>query len=228
MASQSALLSWDDMKIQGKTAAQIVDSRARAGAVAAVVAGPGVAAGARAGGGTRHQPQYRGGGVKAAGGRRHRVDAGAAGHGDPRSLRRGRAGRRLARYAADRSGQRQSPAGMAAGHGAGVRRPTVPAPALRRADGQSGPGDLWARLAGAGLSGLFDINVTHGAVDAIERLLVSHLVPGDKVAVENPCFLSSINTLRSAGMAAIGVAMDDEACCPGRWKPRWKRARGRC
>ena len=34
--------------------------------------------------------------------------------------------------------------------------------------------------------GLFDINVTHGAVDAIERLLVSHLVPGDKVAVENP------------------------------------------
>ena len=128
--------------------------RARAGAVAAVVAGPGVAAGARAGGGTRHQPQYRGGGVQAAGGRRHRVDAGAAGHGDPRSLRRGRAGRRLARYAADRSGQRQSPAGMAAGHGAGVRRPTVPAPALRRADGQSGPGDLWARLAGAGLSGV--------------------------------------------------------------------------
>ena len=62
--------------------------------------------------------------------------------------------------------------------------------------------------------GLFDINVTHGAVDAIERLLVSHLVPGDKVAVENPCFLSSINTLRSAGMAAIGVAMDDEGMLP--------------
>lgn len=62
--------------------------------------------------------------------------------------------------------------------------------------------------------GLFDINVTHGAVDAIERLLASHLVPGDKVAVENPCFLSSINTLRSAGMAAIGVEMDDEGMLP--------------
>ena len=74
--------------------------------------------------------------------------------------------------------------------------------------------------------GLFDINVTHGAVDAIERLLVSHLVPGDKVAVENPCFLSSINTLRSAGMAAIGVAMDDEGMLPRRWKPRWKGREG--
>ena len=106
--------------------------------------------------------------------------------------------------------------------------PTVPAPALRRADGQRGPGDLRARLAGAGLSGPFDINVTHGAVDAIERLLVSHLVPGDKVAVENPCFLSSINTLRSAGMAAIGVAMDDEGMLPRALEAALEKARGRC
>ena len=76
--------------------------------------------------------------------------------------------------------------------------------------------------------GLFDINVTHGAVDAIERLLVSHLVPGDKVAVENPCFLSSINTLRSAGMAAIGVAMDDEGMLPRALEAALERARGRC
>lgn len=56
----------------------------------------------------------------------------------------------------------------------------------------------------------FEINLTHGAVDAIERLLNSHLVAGDKVAVENPCFLSSINMLRIAGLQALGVPVDAE------------------
>jgi len=56
----------------------------------------------------------------------------------------------------------------------------------------------------------FEINLTHGAVDAIERLLGSQLAPGDKVAVENPCFLSSINTLRIAGLHAIGIPVDAE------------------
>ncbi len=53
-----------------------------------------------------------------------------------------------------------------------------------------------------------EINLTHGAVDAIERLLAAHLASGDKVAVESPCFLSSINTLRHANLQAIGVAVD--------------------
>ncbi|MBV2159578.1 transcriptional regulator PtsJ [Achromobacter denitrificans] len=56
----------------------------------------------------------------------------------------------------------------------------------------------------------FEVNLTHGAVDAIERLLGSHLVAGDKVAVENPCFLSSVNMLRIAGLQAIGVPVDAE------------------
>ncbi|HEY9272751.1 transcriptional regulator PtsJ [Achromobacter sp.] len=56
----------------------------------------------------------------------------------------------------------------------------------------------------------FEINLTHGAVDAIERLLSSHLVAGDRVAVENPCFLSSINMLRIAGLQALGVPVDAE------------------
>lgn len=54
----------------------------------------------------------------------------------------------------------------------------------------------------------FDVDLTHGAVDAIERLLGAYLVAGDKVAVENPCFLSSINTLRTIGLQAIGVPVD--------------------
>lgn len=54
------------------------------------------------------------------------------------------------------------------------------------------------------------IDLTHGAVDAVERLLAAYLAPGDRVAVEDPCFLSSINTLRTAGFEAIGVPIDSQ------------------
>ncbi|GAB7126503.1 transcriptional regulator PtsJ [Silvimonas sp. JCM 19000] len=54
------------------------------------------------------------------------------------------------------------------------------------------------------------LQVTHGAVDAIERLLEAHLVAGDTVAVEDPCFITSINTLCVAGLQALGVAVDQE------------------
>ncbi|MFT3803961.1 MAG: transcriptional regulator PtsJ [Burkholderiaceae bacterium] len=56
----------------------------------------------------------------------------------------------------------------------------------------------------------FALNLTHGAVDAVERLLAAHLVSGDKVAVEDPCFLGSINVLRINGFQPLGVAVDAE------------------
>lgn len=56
--------------------------------------------------------------------------------------------------------------------------------------------------------------LTHGAVDAIERLLAAYLVVGDRVAVEDPCFLGSLNILRCAGLAAAPVAMDAHGMCP--------------
>jgi len=56
----------------------------------------------------------------------------------------------------------------------------------------------------------FAISLAHGAVDAVERLLAACLVPGDTVAVEDPCFLGSINTLRIGGYQAVGVAVDAE------------------
>ncbi|MFC4487677.1 transcriptional regulator PtsJ [Tepidiphilus baoligensis] len=58
------------------------------------------------------------------------------------------------------------------------------------------------------------LSLTHGAVDAIERLLTAYLVPGDKVAVEDPCFLGSLNTLRCAGLEAIPVAIDGQGMQP--------------
>lgn len=58
------------------------------------------------------------------------------------------------------------------------------------------------------------LTLAHGAVDAIERLLSAYLVAGDKVAVEDPCFLGSINTLRCAGLDAAPVAMDAQGMRP--------------
>ena len=54
----------------------------------------------------------------------------------------------------------------------------------------------------------FEVDLAHGAVDAVERLLSSYLVAGDRVVVENPCFLSGINTLRNMGLQPVGVPVD--------------------
>ncbi|TNB52980.1 transcriptional regulator PtsJ [Salmonella bongori] len=59
-----------------------------------------------------------------------------------------------------------------------------------------------------------EIDITSGALDAIERLLWAHLLPGDSVAVEDPCFLSSINMLRYAGFNASPVSVDIEGMQP--------------
>lgn len=62
--------------------------------------------------------------------------------------------------------------------------------------------------------GDYRLTLAHGAVDAIERLFSAYLVPGDKVAVEDPCFLGSLNTLRCAGLGAAPVAMDEHGMRP--------------
>jgi DNA-binding transcriptional MocR family regulator len=58
------------------------------------------------------------------------------------------------------------------------------------------------------------ITLTNGAVDAIERLAAAHLVPGDRVIVEDPCFLGTINALRLAGMQTVGVEVDGSGMLP--------------
>lgn len=60
----------------------------------------------------------------------------------------------------------------------------------------------------------YELTLSHGAVDAIERLAAAHLVPGDKVAVEDPCYMGCINALRLAGMQAQGVAIDEAGMRP--------------
>lgn len=54
------------------------------------------------------------------------------------------------------------------------------------------------------------LTITSGASDAIERLLAQALTRDDAVALEDPCFLSSIHTVRLGGYRPVPVAVDDE------------------
>lgn len=56
----------------------------------------------------------------------------------------------------------------------------------------------------------FELSVTGGAVDAVERLLAQALTRDDAVALEDPCFLASIHTVRLGGYRALPVPVDAE------------------
>ncbi|MBQ3358505.1 MAG: aminotransferase class I/II-fold pyridoxal phosphate-dependent enzyme [Microbacterium sp.] len=56
----------------------------------------------------------------------------------------------------------------------------------------------------------FRVTVTSGAVDAVERLLAQALTRDDAVALEDPCFLASIHTVRLGGYRAVPVPVDGE------------------
>ncbi|WP_091233438.1 aminotransferase class I/II-fold pyridoxal phosphate-dependent enzyme [Microbacterium sp. 3J1] len=72
--------------------------------------------------------------------------------------------------------------------------------------------DRWAREWVAADLGEteFRITVTSGAVDAVERLLAQALMRDDAVALEDPCFLASIHTVRLGGYRAVPVPVDAE------------------
>ncbi|WP_029144211.1 aminotransferase class I/II-fold pyridoxal phosphate-dependent enzyme [Microbacterium luticocti] len=54
------------------------------------------------------------------------------------------------------------------------------------------------------------LTVTSGAVDAVERLLAQALTRDDAVALEDPCWLAGIHTVRLGGYRAVPVATDEE------------------
>jgi DNA-binding transcriptional MocR family regulator len=58
------------------------------------------------------------------------------------------------------------------------------------------------------------LTITNGAVDAVERLLAQALTRDDAVALEDPCWLASIHTVRLAGYRAVPVAVDAEGMTP--------------
>ena len=69
----------------------------------------------------------------------------------------------------------------------------------------------------------FDITLCNGAIDTLERLMMAHLVPGDKVIVEDPCYISSANAIRLAGMQVIGAEVDEFGMCPDALKKALKK-----
>lgn len=72
--------------------------------------------------------------------------------------------------------------------------------------------DTWARAwIAADLPGRdVEVTITSGAVDAVERLLAQALTRDDAVALEDPCFLASIHTVRLGGYRAVPVPVDAE------------------
>ena len=52
--------------------------------------------------------------------------------------------------------------------------------------------------------------VTSGALDGIERALVAHLRPGDRVAVEDPGWANLLDLLAALGLSAEPVRVDDD------------------
>lgn len=58
------------------------------------------------------------------------------------------------------------------------------------------------------------VSVVSGAMDGIERVLREHLRPGDRVAVEDPCFTGVLDLLHVLSLVAVPVPVDDEGLLP--------------
>lgn len=119
-------------------------------------------------------------------------------------------GGRLTDLASGNPDPRLLPDTLRALHGSGYRPALYGAPAVDRRLAEWATAQYAPDLGDTG----FRVLVTHGAVDATERLLNAHLTRGDAVAVEDPCFLASIGTLRLNGLRTVAVAVDGQGMRP--------------
>ncbi|MFF8959943.1 aminotransferase class I/II-fold pyridoxal phosphate-dependent enzyme [Streptomyces sp. NPDC014894] len=85
--------------------------------------------------------------------------------------------------------------------------------------GQAPVDEEFARLARAGLDADKvpggPVAVTSGSLDAIERVLIAHLRPGDTVAVEDPGWGSLLDLVPALGLKPVPVGLDDDGPLPG-------------
>lgn len=58
------------------------------------------------------------------------------------------------------------------------------------------------------------LTVVGGALDGIQLALLAHVRPGDRIAVEDPCYPGIIDLASALGLAVIPVAIDDRGPTP--------------
>lgn len=58
------------------------------------------------------------------------------------------------------------------------------------------------------------LTVVGGALDGMELALSAHLRPGDRIAVEDPCYPGIIDLAAALGLVAVPVAVDDRGPLP--------------
>lgn len=58
------------------------------------------------------------------------------------------------------------------------------------------------------------LTVVSGAMDAVERLLLAHLRPGDRVGVEDPGYASVHQVVSGLGFETVAIAIDDRGMMP--------------
>jgi DNA-binding transcriptional MocR family regulator len=71
-----------------------------------------------------------------------------------------------------------------------------------------------ARLAADGIKASA-LTVTSGALDGIERCLLAHTSPGDRIAVEDPGWANLLDLVAALGLDPVPVPVDDDGPLPG-------------
>ncbi len=61
---------------------------------------------------------------------------------------------------------------------------------------------------------LGDVWIANGTFDAIEMILRAYLQPGDAIAVEDPCFMTTLGLLKELGFPPVPMAVDDHGVLP--------------
>jgi DNA-binding transcriptional MocR family regulator len=58
------------------------------------------------------------------------------------------------------------------------------------------------------------VTVVGGALDGVQLALMAHLRPGDRIAVEDPCYPGIIDLAAALGLAVVPMAIDDRGPTP--------------
>lgn len=60
-----------------------------------------------------------------------------------------------------------------------------------------------------------NLAVVSGGLDGIERVLRAHLLPGDRIAIEDPCYTGVLDLVRALGLVPVPVPVDTFGPDPG-------------